>query len=76
MKMLSSRDIDPTAFETHYVTVAPGIEIAYVREGIGGVPLVLLHGWGATKRIFWRNIEPLAKAGFEVIVPDARGFIV
>jgi pimeloyl-ACP methyl ester carboxylesterase len=25
-------------------------------------------------RIWWRNIAPLAEAGFEVIVPDLRGF--
>jgi pimeloyl-ACP methyl ester carboxylesterase len=25
-------------------------------------------------RIWWRNVEPLAAAGFEVIVPDLRGF--
>jgi pimeloyl-ACP methyl ester carboxylesterase len=25
-------------------------------------------------RIWWRNVEPLASAGFEVIVPDLRGF--
>src|SRR3954453_15549459 len=51
-----------------------GVEIAYVREGVGGFPLVLLHGWPETKRIWWRNIGPLAEAGFEVIVPDLRGF--
>ena len=51
-----------------------GLEIAYVREGEGGYPLLLLHGWPETKRIWWRNIEPLAAAGFEVIVPDLRGF--
>jgi pimeloyl-ACP methyl ester carboxylesterase len=51
-----------------------GVEIAYVREGEGGFPLVLLHGWPETMRIWWRNIEPLAAAGFEVIVPDLRGF--
>src|SRR5258707_15607892 len=50
------------------------VEIAYVREGEGGFPLVLLHGWPETMRIWWRNIEPLAAAGFEVIVPDLRGF--
>jgi pimeloyl-ACP methyl ester carboxylesterase len=27
-----------------------------------------------TKRIYWRVIEPLAAAGFEVIGPDLRGF--
>ena len=38
------------------------------------MPLVCVHGWPETKRIFWRVIEPLADAGFEVIVPDLRGF--
>jgi pimeloyl-ACP methyl ester carboxylesterase len=51
-----------------------GAEIAYLREGEGGRPLLLVHGWPETKRIWWRNIEPLAAAGFEVIVPDLRGF--
>jgi len=41
---------------------------------VGGFPLVLLHGWPETKRIWWRNVAPLAAAGFEVIVPDLRGF--
>ena len=43
-------------------------------RGQGGVPLLLVHGWPETKRIWWRVIEPLAAAGFEVIVPDLRGF--
>jgi pimeloyl-ACP methyl ester carboxylesterase len=55
-------------------TTVRGVEIAFVREGAGGFPLVLLHGWPETMRIWWRNIEPLAAAGFEVIVPDLRGF--
>ena len=33
-----------------------------------------VHGWPETKRIFWKVIELLADAGFEVIVPDLRGF--
>ena len=45
-----------------------------MREGEGGFPLLLIHGWPETKRIWWRNVEPLAEAGFEVIVPDLRGF--
>jgi pimeloyl-ACP methyl ester carboxylesterase len=64
---------DPNRFVVHRSTVRD-VEIAYVREGGGGFPLVLLHGWPETKRIWWRNIEPLAEAGFEVIVPDLRGF--
>lgn len=61
------------AFEIHRAHLR-GLEIAYLREGIGGKPLLLLHGWPETKRIWHRNVVPLAAAGFEVIVPDLRGF--
>jgi pimeloyl-ACP methyl ester carboxylesterase len=50
-----------------------GVDVAFVHEGRGGFPLLLLHGYPETKRIWWRNIEPLAAAGFEVIAPDLRG---
>ncbi len=63
----------PDAFKVHHAEVADGVSIAYIREGVGGVPLVLLHGYPETKRIWWRNIEPLARAGFEVIALDLRG---
>jgi pimeloyl-ACP methyl ester carboxylesterase len=49
------------------------LELAFVREGIGGYPLLLVHGYPETKRIWWRNIAVLAAAGFEVIAPDLRG---
>jgi pimeloyl-ACP methyl ester carboxylesterase len=67
------------AFTIHRSAVAPtpgrdGLRIAYVREGVGGYPLLLLHGYPETKRIWWRNIEALAAAGYEVIVPDLRGY--
>jgi pimeloyl-ACP methyl ester carboxylesterase len=64
---------DSRTFAVERATVR-GVDIAYVREGAGGFPLVLLHGWPETKRIWWRNIHPLADAGFEVIAPDLRGF--
>lgn len=64
----------PTSFKTHRSTVRGKVELAYNREGIGGVPLLMIHGWPGGKRLFWRNIEALAQAGFEVIVPDQRGF--
>ena len=66
----------PTAdrFAVQRAVVRDGLELAYLREGAGGFPLVLLHGWPETKRVWWRNVEPLARAGFEVIVPDLRGF--
>jgi pimeloyl-ACP methyl ester carboxylesterase len=59
---------------TTHTTTTRGFTQAYVREGAGGKPVLLVHGWPETKRIFWRNIEPLADAGFEVMVPDLRGF--
>ena len=66
-------DIDPGRFETQWYD-GRGFRQAYVREGVGGTPLLLVHGWPETKRIWWKVIEPLAAAGFEVVVPDLRGF--
>jgi pimeloyl-ACP methyl ester carboxylesterase len=65
---------DPQAFELGRAEVRDGVELAYVRAGAGGYPLLLVHGWPETKRIWWRNIAPLAEAGFEVIAPDLRGY--
>lgn len=70
----SVNDLDPERFAVHRQRLSTGVDMAFVREGIGGAPLVLLHGWPETKRIWWRNIEPLVQAGYEVIVPDLRGF--
>ena len=61
------------AFTIHRSDIGNGLELAYVREGVGGYPLLLVHGYPETKRIWWRNIEALVAAGFEVIVPDLRG---
>ncbi len=64
----------PDAFEVHRADVGGGLHLAYLREGVGGYPLVLVHGYPETKRIWWRNVRPLAEAGYEVIVPDLRGY--
>ncbi|MGH0029433.1 MAG: alpha/beta fold hydrolase [Myxococcota bacterium] len=53
--------------------VREGVTLAYWRVGEGGYPLVLVHGFPETKRIWARNVEPLAEAGFDVIAPDLRG---
>ena len=71
--MSHTSEVDREAFTIRRAAIG-GVEIAYVHEGRGGVPLLLVHGWPETKRIWWRNIEPLVQAGFEVIVPDLRGF--
>ncbi len=65
---------DPGAFATHRATLPGGATLAYVREGVGGFPLLLVHGWPETKRLWWKIVGPLAAAGFEVIAPDLRGF--
>src|SRR3954470_1206098 len=66
--------LDARRFTIKQAEVRDGVTLAFAHEGIGGQPLVLLHGWPETMRIWWRNIAPLAAAGFEVIVPDLRGF--
>jgi pimeloyl-ACP methyl ester carboxylesterase len=48
--------------------------LAFDHHGRGGKPLLLVHGWPETRRIWERNVAPLAAAGFEVIAPDLRGF--
>jgi pimeloyl-ACP methyl ester carboxylesterase len=65
---------DPTAFGTHRARLSSGFELAYLREGAGGFPLLLVHGWPETKRLWWKVVPALAAAGFEVIAPDLRGF--
>ena len=65
--------LDPNRFRTH-VARPRGFAQSYVREGEGGVPLLLVHGWPETRRIWWRNVAPLAAAGFDVLAPDLRGF--
>ena len=70
-------EIDPQRFAVHRTTVR-GFEQAFVYERARGSEsagaLLCVHGWPESKRIFWKVIEPLAAAGFDVIVPDLRGF--
>lgn len=66
----------PTVHTIHTVRTA-GATIAYWHakpSNPNGKSLLCIHGWPETKRIYTRVIEPLVVAGFEVIVPDLRGF--
>jgi pimeloyl-ACP methyl ester carboxylesterase len=54
--------------------VVRGGTLAFWRMGHGGVPLLLVHGWPSTRRIWARNVADLAARGFDVIAPDLRGF--
>jgi microsomal epoxide hydrolase len=61
------------AYEHHHVTV-DGVPIHFMRHGVGGVPLILTHGWPWT---FWhwsKVVDPLVARGFDVIVPSLPGF--
>ena len=64
---------DPLRLPVRRAEVRDGIVLGYWRLGDGGTPLLLVHGFPETKRIWARNIEDLARAGFDVIAPDLRG---
>jgi pimeloyl-ACP methyl ester carboxylesterase len=70
-----SDDLDPDRFTVHCADVR-GTRIDYLHEGAGqgGVPLLALHGWPETRRVWWRAVPLLVAAGFEVVAPDLRGF--
>jgi pimeloyl-ACP methyl ester carboxylesterase len=59
-KTFSSRDADIDGIKIHYMT------------GGHGTPLVLLHGYAETSRM-WRPIMPLLAERFTLIVPDLPG---
>src|ERR1700756_4809347 len=50
-----------------------GVGIEYEVHGAGR-PAVLLHGFPDTGRLWRHQVPALAEAGFQVIVPDLRGY--
>jgi pimeloyl-ACP methyl ester carboxylesterase len=46
----------------------------YQKAGSGDVPIVLVHGFGASSFSWRENLNPIADAGFTVYAPDLRGF--
>jgi pimeloyl-ACP methyl ester carboxylesterase len=61
--------------EVRRAEVRDGLELVFWRLGSPDGPcLLLVHGWPETKRVWARCVEPLAAAGFDVVVPDLRGF--
>jgi pimeloyl-ACP methyl ester carboxylesterase len=50
-----------------------GVTLDVQVEG-DGKPLVLLHGFPDTKRLWSKTVPALVDAGFRVIVPDQRGY--
>jgi pimeloyl-ACP methyl ester carboxylesterase len=55
--------------------VSGGVGIAYDVAGPDdGPPVVLVHGFPDTGRVWRHQVAALAEAGFRVLVPDMRGF--
>jgi pimeloyl-ACP methyl ester carboxylesterase len=50
-----------------------GVGIEYDVTGEGR-PVVLIHGFPDTRRLWRHQVPALAEAGFKVIVPDLRGY--
>jgi pimeloyl-ACP methyl ester carboxylesterase len=50
-----------------------GVEISYEVTG-DGAPVVLLHGFPDSGRLWRHQVPALVDAGFQVIVPDQRGY--
>src|SRR5687768_13553119 len=39
-----------------------------------GVPVLLLHGWGANISLMWPLAEALSRLGWHIFIPDLPGF--
>ena len=51
----------------------PNGEFALIDEG-AGTPVLLLHGFPDSKRLWQHQIPALVDAGYRVIAPDLRGY--
>ncbi len=68
--------VDPTKLvEPNGAFVQAGdTRMYYQKAGSGDVPIVLVHGFGASSFSWRNNLNPIAAAGFTVYAPDMRGF--
>ena len=49
------------------------IQLTIAEEGVGGRPLMLVHGFTGAKEDFGDFLVPLAERGWHVVAPDLRG---
>lgn len=60
---------------TRRITTAPDIELDVIDAGPSDGPVVVLaHGWPESSHSWRHQVEPLADAGWRVLVPDQRGY--
>lgn len=50
-----------------------GVTLSVAEAGVGGRPLLLLHGFTAAKEDFTPWLDALAARGFHAVAPDLRG---
>jgi len=50
-----------------------GYQVSLLEAGVGGSPLLLVHGFTGAKEDFRDAMNPLADAGYWVVAPDLRG---
>jgi pimeloyl-ACP methyl ester carboxylesterase len=60
------RAVPPVAWRT---TTVDGARVRWLEAGEGD-PLVFLHGWGLTPRVYARALTPLTRAGLRVLAPE------
>jgi non-heme chloroperoxidase len=58
---------------SRYVEVEPGVRV-WVEDVGEGYPMVFLHGWPASYRMFEYQLDELPRHGIRCIAPDMRGF--
>ena len=62
----------PVRLRRHVVTLADGHRVG-IATGGHGVPLVLVHGFGAESLLYAQPLARLAASGFRVIAIDMPG---
>lgn len=55
-------------------TSTPGTTIHYEDQGGHGQPVILIHGWPLSHRMWESQVNALTDAGYRVVAYDRRGF--
>ncbi|MEV0948171.1 alpha/beta fold hydrolase [Rhodococcus sp. NPDC049939] len=63
------QEIEPEIFENAHIEEVPALSVAGQ-----GQPVVFLHGWGVTPRVYNRSLSLLARQGHRIITPTLPGF--
>lgn len=66
---MALRSVPPTSWHT---TPVGDARVRWLEMGEGD-PLVFLHGWGMTPRVYTRALGPLCRAGIRVVAPSVTG---